>query len=112
MFWSKTQQPRKEAQPAARAQLAISLEPRMLFDGAVAATVADAAASSAPPPTDTAHSPAADDSAQQASDTTMPPAATSDQRQEVVFIDGKVENQQQLIAGLKPGTEVVVLDSS
>ncbi len=34
------------------------------------------------------------------------------QRQEVVFVDNRVQDYQQLISGLKPGTEVVVLDSS
>lgn len=37
------------------------------------------------------------------------PATT--QRQEVVFVDSNVRNYQQLVSGLKPGTEVVVLDA-
>ncbi|WP_447592908.1 DUF4347 domain-containing protein [Aquipseudomonas campi] len=98
---------KRQASPftAQRAPLASALEPRMLFDGAIAATAVDAATSAEPQP-----------NAATANDTALhdavPPAATSDQRQEVVFIDGKVDNKQQLIAGLKPGTEVVVLDSS
>lgn len=103
---------KRQASPftAARAPLAAALEPRMLFDGAIAATVAETAASAEHASTADAAKPS-DDGSQHASDA-VPPAATSDQRQEVVFIDGKVDNKQQLIAGLKPGTEVVVLDSS
>ncbi|MDD2052326.1 DUF4347 domain-containing protein [Pseudomonas putida] len=103
---------KRQASPftAARAPLAAALEPRMLFDGAIAATVAETAASAEHASTADAARPS-DDASQHASDA-VPPAATSDQRQEVVFIDGKVDNKQQLITGLKPGTEVVVLDSS
>lgn len=103
---------KRQASPftAARAPLAAALEPRMLFDGAIAATVAETAASAEHASTADAAKPS-DDGSQHASDA-VPPAATGDHRQEVVFIDGKVDNKQQLIAGLKPGTEVVVLDSN
>ncbi len=103
---------KRQASPftAARAPLAAALEPRMLFDGAIAATVAETAASAEHASTADAARPS-DDGSQHASDA-VPPAATGDHRQEVVFIDGKVDNKQQLIAGLKPGTEVVVLDSN
>src|SRR5690606_19714943 len=40
------------------------------------------------------------------------PTGTADNRQEVVFIDNQVKNYQQLLSGLKPGSEVVVLDGS
>ncbi|WP_271411397.1 DUF4347 domain-containing protein [Pseudomonas sp. Q1-7] len=83
----------------------------MMFDGAVAATVADTAASQ---PTDT---PDAQDSATSELSThdglaATPTAGTGDQRQEVVFIDNGVKDFQQLVAAIKPGTEVVVLDGS
>ena len=109
MFWNKNKNvsTRSSAAPI-RSPLALSLEPRMLFDGAVAATVADAATTTA----DAAQAQSADDSSQHATEAVIPPAASSDQRQEVVFIDGKLADKQQLIDGLKPGTEVVVLDSS
>jgi hypothetical protein len=42
----------------------------------------------------------------------MPRVPRAPQRQEVVFVDNRVQDYQQLIRGLKPGTEVVVLDSS
>ncbi|WP_240201610.1 DUF4347 domain-containing protein [Pseudomonas sp. PDNC002] len=82
----------------------------MMFDGAVAATVADAAASQS------VDHPAGKDSTptdQPSHDSlAAAPAATSDQRHEVVFVDSKVANYQQLVANLKPGTEVVVLDGN
>ncbi|MET1077870.1 MAG: DUF4347 domain-containing protein [Pseudomonas sp.] len=65
----------------------------MMFDGAVAATVAEQV------PVE----PAAD---------TTPPAPAGEPRQEVVFVDGQVQNLQQLLAAL-PATadrEVVILD--
>jgi hypothetical protein len=85
----------------------------MLFDGAVAATVADAAASNNDHATadSAAKNTSTDDSSQHPSAAT-PPAATSDNRHEVVFVDGQVGDKQQIIDGLKPGTEVVVLDSN
>ncbi len=101
---------KRQASPytAKRAPLAAALEPRMLFDGAVAATVADAAVSDSP----AAQDPTTDNTDHQASDALTPPAATSDQRQEIVFVDGGISDYQQLVSGLKPGTEVVVLDAS
>uniref|UniRef100_UPI003BA20F73 DUF4347 domain-containing protein n=5 Tax=Aeromonas veronii TaxID=654 RepID=UPI003BA20F73 len=67
--------------------LGYALEPRMLFDGAMAATVAEAA---------------------------QPDAATAEAQppaKEVVFIDSAVPDHQQLAQGVKPGVEVVVLDA-
>ncbi|WP_225580461.1 DUF4347 domain-containing protein [Pseudomonas sp. PDM16] len=84
----------------------------MLFDGAVAATVAETVSSTDHQPTETAKAQTTDDAALKTGDAATPLAATSDQRQEVVFIDGKVTNRQQLIDSIKPGVEVVTLDSS
>lgn len=83
-----------------------ALEPRMMFDGAVAATVAETA--QADP------APQADSASDNQSDSTPPaaPAATSDQRQEIIFIDSNVQNYAQLINGVSEGTEVVVLDGN
>lgn len=104
---------KRQASPytAKRAPLAAALEPRMLFDGAVAATVADAAANQ-PTATPDAQESTATDTSNHDGLAATPTAGTADQRQEVVFIDGQVTNKQQLIDGLAPGTEVVVLDSS
>ncbi|MCU9950564.1 DUF4347 domain-containing protein, partial [Pseudomonas sp. PDM13] len=110
MWWTKT----ATAQPAnlpARSALAMALEPRMLFDGAVAATVAETA--DAQPTADASHDPASTQDTHSSTDTlAATPTGTTDNRQEVVFIDNQVKDYQQLISGLKPGTEVVVLDGS
>lgn len=115
MWWSKAKRA-VAVKAAAKPALAMALEPRMLFDGAVAATVAEAA--DAKPTADTAAKdtqahPAQDNSAHEGSQDALSavPAGTSDHRQEVVFVDAHVKNYQQLITGLKPGTEVVVLQS-
>ena len=114
MWWSKAKRA-VAAKAAVKPALAMALEPRMLFDGAVAATVAEAA--DAKPAADTAAKdaqahPAQDNSAHQGSQDALSavPAGTSDHRQEIVFVDASVKGYQQLVAGLKPGTEVVVLD--
>ncbi|WP_079742367.1 DUF4347 domain-containing protein [Pseudomonas aeruginosa] len=112
MFWNKNKNASTSTNAApSRSPLALSLEPRMLFDGAVAATVADAAQ---PDATQAATGQPNDSQATDSHDATAatPPAATTDQRQEIVFVDGKLQDAQALIAGLPSGTEVVVLDSS
>ncbi|UZT79130.1 Ig-like domain-containing protein [Ectopseudomonas chengduensis] len=110
MWWRKT----ATAQPTnlpARSALAVALEPRMLFDGAVAATVAETA--DAQPTADASHDQASLESAHSSADNlAATPTGTTDNRQEVVFIDNQVKDYQQLISGLKPGSEVVVLDGS
>ena len=109
MFWNnkKTTTGHPTSLPA-RAPLALPLEPRMMFDGAVAATVADTTASQ---PTD---APDATNTNDASHDTlaAAPESAMADQRQDLVFIDGKVADKQQLIASLRPGVEVVVLDGN
>ena len=110
MWWRKT----ATAQPTnlpARSALAMALEPRMLFDGAVAATVAETA--DAQPTADASHDQASLENAHSSADNlAATPTGTTDNRQEVVFIDNQVKDYQQLISGLKPGSEVVVLDGS
>ena len=93
----------------------LALEQRFMFDGAAAVDVAHAAADSAAPAaaehtvdTATALRHALTAEAQRATEAS--PATT--QRQEVVFVDSNVRNYQKLVSGLKPGTEVVVLDAS
>lgn len=112
MFWSnKNKVSGRPSQADVRSPLALPLEPRMMFDGAVAATVADTAASQ---PTDTpdAQDTAAAGNSSHDSLAAAPTGGTSDQRQEVVFVDNGVKDYQQLVAAIKPGTEVVVLDGS
>ncbi|MAG67867.1 MAG: hypothetical protein CMK74_18700, partial [Pseudomonadales bacterium] len=90
--------PNTSAQPATPA-LIQALEPRMMFDGAVAATVVDAAADH-------------NTDSQPDSNDVAAPSAAGEQRQEVVFIDSNVQNYQQLVDGIVDGVEVVVLDGS
>ncbi|MCQ4244745.1 Ig-like domain-containing protein [Pseudomonas stutzeri] len=87
--------------------MATSLEPRMMFDGAIAATAGDVVDDAAPSPDDVRAHDTSD-----IRDNSVPLAASSDERQEVVFIDGKVSDKQQLIDGIRPGVEIVILDSS
>ncbi|TWE05976.1 uncharacterized protein DUF4347 [Pseudomonas sp. AG1028] len=96
------------------------LEPRMLFDGAVAATVADAAqsdsqaTSEAAKPTDQAGAKdsSSDSHAQSAAtaDITTTPAAAAGNT--VVFVDSRVKDADSLLAGVAPGAQVVMLDAT
>ncbi|VVM77736.1 hypothetical protein PS659_02183 [Pseudomonas fluorescens] len=95
----------------------MSLEPRMLFDGAVAATVADAAQPESHPTADAAKTPTADhpvaskDTHGQAD---AAPASTpvAVPGQSVVFVDSRVKDADSLLKGVAPGTQVVQLDAS
>ncbi|MDH4556997.1 DUF4347 domain-containing protein, partial [Pseudomonas sp. BN417] len=110
MWWNRTA-PEKSSNPPARSALAVALEPRMMFDGAVAATAVEVA--DAQPAADAADNQASTHDASSSSDTlAATPAGTADNRQEVVFVDSQVKDYQQLVNGLKPGTEVVVLDAN
>ncbi|MBD9680854.1 DUF4347 domain-containing protein, partial [Pseudomonas sp. PDM18] len=100
--------------------LIMALEPRMMFDGAVAATAVEAAK-----PTDAQDAAAADKAgASSASkDNADSHAATSDARSDagqgavagsgrnVVFVDSRVQDAQQLLQGVAANTDVVFLDS-
>ncbi len=92
----------------------------MLFDGAVAATVADTAAqadSHAPTAADAAKAPAADhpvaskDTHGQA-DATPAASPVAVPGQSVVFVDSRVKDADSLLQGIAPGTQVVKLDAS
>ncbi|WP_111449541.1 Ig-like domain-containing protein [Pseudomonas sp. 478] len=95
----------------------MSLEPRMLFDGAVAATVADAAQADSHTTADAAKTPTADqpvaskDTHGQA-DATPAPAPVAVPGQSVVFVDSRVKDADSLLKGVAPGTQVVQLDAS
>ena len=85
----------------------------MLFDGAVAATVADAAQPDAHPTADAAKTPTAD----QPSDTHAPQGQVDATEaavpgKSVVFVDSRVKDSAQLLQGVAPGTEVVQLDGA
>ncbi|WRU65817.1 Ig-like domain-containing protein [Pseudomonas veronii] len=97
----------------------MSLEPRMLFDGAVAATVADAAQAdshatadaAAKAPTTTEHAATGSESHPQ-SDAPTTPAPVAVPGQSVVFVDARVKDSAELLNGVAPGTQVVQLDAS
>ncbi|RON30799.1 glycosyl hydrolase [Pseudomonas brassicacearum] len=95
----------------------------MLFDGAVATTVADAAQPDSHPTAEAAKAPTADHAvaskdthgqADNASAATPAPAATPTAvpGQSVVFVDSRVKDADSLLKGVAPGTQVVQLDAS
>ncbi|WP_457427387.1 Ig-like domain-containing protein, partial [Roseateles sp. P5_E7] len=83
-----------------RTPLMMSLEPRIMFDAALAATVIDVK-----PPVDDAAAHAAEPVAVEA----VPPATQAGGRHEIVFVDSAVEGWQSLVAGLGPAAEVVMI---
>ncbi|WP_095127731.1 Ig-like domain-containing protein [Pseudomonas sp. Irchel s3h14] len=95
----------------------MSLEPRMLFDGAVAATVADAAQADSHSTADAAKTPTTDqpvvskDTHGQA-DAAPATAPVAVPGQSVVFVDSRVKDADSLLKGVAPGTQVVQLDAS
>lgn len=98
---------------------AYALEPRILFDGAAAAT-ADAATHEAAPAANGDHQAAADVQSLLAAAAGLNPPESSNTVQaiqenhaktEIVFIENNVADYRNLIAGVKSGTEVRVLDA-
>lgn len=94
------------------------LEPRILFDGAIAATVNDTAAETTEPTASHAGA-AADQNTQDTQATAtqdIDVAAVADgatsPRKEVAFVDTSVKDYETLVAGIKPGVEVVLIDGS
>jgi hypothetical protein len=95
----------------------LALEPRIVFDAAAGATadqtadqVAQQQAESvvdAPPQTE-AYDATSDADALDL----VAVAAAGEQRQEIAFVDGSVRDVDQIIAGLDPAIEVVMLDST
>ncbi|MDI3401659.1 Ig-like domain-containing protein [Pseudomonas sp. V88_4] len=117
MWWSKQKSRVTEGQRTLVAPMIMSLEPRMLFDGAVAATVADTAAQADSHATaDAAKAPAADhpsaskDTHGQA-DATPAASPVAVPGQSVVFVDSRVKDADSLLKGVAPGTQVVKLDA-
>ncbi|WP_371321784.1 Ig-like domain-containing protein [Pseudomonas sp. PDM32] len=95
----------------------MSLEPRMLFDGAVAATVADTAAQADSHSTadaakaPTAERPTASKDTHGQADATPAASPVAVPGQSVVFVDSRVKDADSLLAGVAPGTQVVKLDA-
>ncbi|WP_371355063.1 Ig-like domain-containing protein [Pseudomonas chlororaphis] len=122
MWWSKGKS-RVNQRATGRANALASpmimpLEPRMLFDGAVAATVAEAVQPDSHTTTDVAKTPTAADQPSVSKDThgqaDAPAAATpvAVPGQTVVFVDSRVKDADSLLQGLAPGTQVVQLGAN
>jgi len=117
---------RPQETPTGQPTLIMALEPRMMFDGAAAATVADSSHASADSAAkDTAAS--KDNSAQTAQaskDAASATPATADARQNsdggqadnhggaVLFVDSRVKDADALLTNVAPGTQVVRLDAA
>ncbi|WP_447799983.1 Ig-like domain-containing protein [Pseudomonas kilonensis] len=113
MWWSKGKSRVTEGTQALASPMIMSLEPRMLFDGAVAATVADAAQPDAHPTAEAAKTPTAD----QTADTHAPQGQVDATEaavpgKSVVFVDSRVKDSASLLEGVAPGTQVVQLDAT
>ncbi|MGF6314544.1 hypothetical protein ABIA60_000822 [Pseudomonas frederiksbergensis] len=117
MWWSKGKSRVTEGARALASPMIMSLEPRMLFDGAVAATVADTAQADSHATAEAIKAPTADqpvaskDTHGQA-DATPAPAPAAVPGQSVVFVDSRVKDAGTLLQGIAPGTQVVQLDAS
>ncbi|WP_349747444.1 Ig-like domain-containing protein [Pseudomonas frederiksbergensis] len=117
MWWSKGKSRVTEGARALASPMIMSLEPRMLFDGAVAATVADTAQADTHATADAVKAPTADqpvaskDTHGQA-DATPTPTPVAVPGQSVVFVDSRVKDADSLLKGVAPGTQVVQLDAS
>ena len=96
------------ADPGA-APMLMALEPRIMFDASVGVVAQEAAQATAEPAKD---STSTQDQASQAPATADTSQATTQQRHEVVFVDGQLNNVQDLLSGLSANAEVVVLDPS
>ncbi|WP_231669709.1 Ig-like domain-containing protein [Pseudomonas lini] len=117
MWWSKGKSRVTEGARALASPMIMSLEPRMLFDGAVAATVADTAQADSHATAEAVKAPTADqpvaskDTHGQA-DATPAPAPAAVPGQSVVFVDSRVKDAASLLQGVAPGTQVIQLDAS
>ncbi|MGB3124235.1 MAG: Ig-like domain-containing protein [Pseudomonas sp.] len=116
MWWSNRKSRGTQALQARVSPMIMHLEPRMLFDGAVAATVAEAAQPDSHPTADAAKPPTADhptvskDTHGQADAPAVSPVAVPGQT--VLFVDARVKDSASLLQGVAPGTQVVQLDAS
>ncbi|HEY8160284.1 MAG TPA: DUF4347 domain-containing protein, partial [Methylobacter sp.] len=92
----------------------IALEPRIMFDGAAAATAADVAAQDVPPTMDQTAQAADAKALLDAAAAYVPPATeaaptSAAAPHEILFVDGRVQDYQAVVAAA-PTAEVVVLD--
>ena len=100
--------------PAARP---LALEQRFMFDAAAVAATADAAHAARPeaaPPAEAQRPDAARqaDATPAGADLARVAMAAEAPRREIVFVDNQVKDYQQLVAQVRPGAEVIVLDKT
>nr|WP_322791186.1 Ig-like domain-containing protein [Pseudomonas cucumis] len=117
MWWSKGKSRVTKGARALASPMIMSLEPRMLFDGAVAATVADTAQADSDVTANAVKAPTADRSVASKdthgqADATPAPTPVAVPGQSVVFVDSRVKDAASLLQGVAPGTQVVQLDAS
>ncbi|QVW23510.1 DUF4347 domain-containing protein [Pseudomonas hormoni] len=117
MWWSNGKSRVTNGARALASPMIMSLEPRMLFDGAVAATVAETVqadshttADAAKPPV--AEKPVASQDTHGQADATPAVAPVAVPGQSVVFVDSRVKDADSLLKGVAPGTQVVQLDAT
>ncbi|MBV4476635.1 Ig-like domain-containing protein [Pseudomonas botevensis] len=117
MWWNNKKARVTEGQRTLATPMIMSLEPRMLFDGAVAATVADTAAQAQADShstadaakTPTADHPVASKDTHGQADATPAASPVAVPGQSVVFVDSRVKDADSLLQGIAPGTQVVKL---
>ncbi len=122
MWWSifggaKAKSRVTEGQRTPAAPMIMSLEPRMLFDGAVTATVADTTTQADSHSTvdatkaSTADHPTASKDTHGQADAIPATSPVAVPGQSVVFVDSRVKDADSLLQGVAPGTQVVKLDT-
>lgn len=112
--WLKPSRDQQQKRPNEPASFMLALEPRIMYDAAGVATAVDDVHTDAQQITD--GTPHADDFQQALTDNLdlfrefRPPSQNSPQ--ELVFIDSKVEDYEQLMQGVSPDAKVVILESA
>ncbi|MGE6995145.1 DUF4347 domain-containing protein [Pseudomonas sp. NPDC047961] len=115
-WWTRREnQPQQSTSSASRphTSLILPLEPRMMFDGAVAATGAEAFSETQSPLPTNATEPTTANEMEQSAEALDGGVANSEQeRAEIVFIDTGVAGWEALRDGVREGVEVMLLDAT
>ncbi len=108
------QQRRRKSRPLANPSSMLALEPRIVFDAAAAATVDQTADQVAEQQADDAADNRASDSPsndnQASSDDFASVAVTENDGREIAFVDGSLEDIDQLLSEIDPSVEIIMLD--
>ncbi|MCD1638529.1 DUF4347 domain-containing protein [Pseudomonas stutzeri] len=116
MWWTNRSNPSRstdgQANSARRPSLIQSLEPRMMFDGAMvvdaAATAQAAEAQQTAPNADQA---TADNGQDLAAQINTAIAGQTGERKDVVFVDKRVPDYQKIVEAVSPSAEVILIDT-